>query len=129
MNNPLSDLEFEILDRLYHADRRTLSQSDMLKPIGLRINEYSSALTVLSTRKLIDIDRDLYRLSDPGAIKFLAEFDYRSRLAQETARQLERDKHADELFLRENRREWIGIVVSNVIASAALILSIISLFK
>ena len=127
MNSPLSDLEFEILDRLYHADRRTLSQTDMLKPIGLRINEYSSALKVLKIRKLIELDGKVFVLSDLGVTKYLHEIDLRARSAQEKSHQLEQEKHADELFRQENRREWIGIIASNVIALAALILSIISL--
>ena len=81
MDNPLSDLELEILDRLYHADRRILSQADMLTPIGLRINEYRSALKVLISSSLVDAENHRYHLSDPGAIAYLTEIRRRSDLS------------------------------------------------
>lgn len=129
MDNPLSDLEFEILERLYTAPRRRLSWDAMYTPIGLRVLDYRSALKVLAIRKLIELDGKVFVLSDIGATKYLHEIDLRARSAQEKSHQLEQEKHADELFRQENRREWIGIIASNVIALAALILSIISLFQ
>ena len=81
MNSPLSDLEFEILDRLYHADRRTLSQTDMLKPIGLRINEYSSALKVLRSNGILENTSMCYRLTDPGITAYLTEIRRRSEFS------------------------------------------------
>lgn len=127
MDKPLSDLEFEILERLYTAPLRRLSWDAMYAPIGLRVHDYRSALNVLAIRKLIELDGKVFVLSDIGATKYLHEINARARSAQEESRQLEREKHADELFRRENKREWIGIIASNVIALAALAVAIISL--
>ncbi len=39
------------------------------------------------------------------------------------------DEREQNKWLRENRREWIGIIISNAMAFAALIISAISLWK
>ncbi len=115
----MSDLEFEILEKLYNADSYCISYSDLLTPYISQVDEAKAYIYNFTKTGIIKDDSQnlLYYLTKKdGLYAYLSEYEQRKKRADEEAKQRayqeSQARQTDNNLKKQFHHDFIIVIIS-----------------